>query len=255
MDTFANSDLIFSIFVTLVLFFNETIEYKTEQYEQAVYRWRARNHINGLMYGNGGISSWTKSFVQNMRTHEASEGADETDVEFCFDDLYWPMYNCYSTTYPGESAKHAFRAGFREGVKMCLDRGAKPSVADFKESVHNRNLDHLTIWHNVGSDKQYGLWAIGGARLGTWKTMLSDWDYKDVQDFAKLDKIWDDVKHLNPLEILELKANELSTQLALPMNMYNPKESEFFKHHYRSNWHNQSIMTREIDVIRSQEGW
>ena len=54
-------------------FFNETIEYKTEQYEQAVYRWRARNDINGLMYGNGGISSWTKTFVQNMRTHEASE--------------------------------------------------------------------------------------------------------------------------------------------------------------------------------------
>ena len=168
-------------------FFNETIEYKTEQYEQAVYRWRARNDINGLMYGNGGISSWTKTFVQNMRTHEASEGEDETDVEFCFDDLYWPMYNCYSTTYPGGSAKHAFRAGFREGVKMCLDRGAKPTVADFKESVHNRNLDHLTIWHNVGADTEHGLWAIAGARLGTFKTMLSEnWNYKDVQDFACL---------------------------------------------------------------------
>ena len=56
--------------------------------------------------------------------------------------------------------KHAFRAGFREGVKMCLDRGAKPSAADFRERVHNRNLDHLTIWHNVGSDTEHGLWAI-----------------------------------------------------------------------------------------------
>ena len=133
---------------------------------------------------------------------------------------------------------------------MCLDRGAKPTVADFKESVHNRNLDHLTIWHNVGADTEHGLWAIAGARLGTFKTMLSEnWNYKDVQDFAKLDAIWDDVKHLQSLEIAELKANELSTQLALPMNMYNPNESRFFKHHYRSNWHNQSIMTREIDVF------
>jgi hypothetical protein len=33
------------------------------------------------------------------------------------------------------------------------------------------------------------------------------------------------------------------------------EQSEFFKRHYRSNWHNQGIMIREIDVIRKQEGW
>jgi hypothetical protein len=27
------------------------------------------------------------------------------------------------------------------------------------------------------------------------------------------------------------------------------------KHHYRSGWHNQGVMIREIDVIRKQEGW
>jgi hypothetical protein len=25
--------------------------------------------------------------------------------------------------------------------------------------------------------------------------------------------------------------------------------------HYRSNWHNQGVMVREIDIIRKQEGW
>jgi hypothetical protein len=48
---------------------------------------------------------------------------------------------------------------------------------------------------------------------------------------------------------------DLARQLGLPMNIYTPVQSKFFKHHYRSNWHNQTIMTREIDVIRSQEGW
>jgi hypothetical protein len=34
-------------------FFNLTLELPDDQYESAVFRWRARNHVNGLMYGNG----------------------------------------------------------------------------------------------------------------------------------------------------------------------------------------------------------
>ena len=79
-------------------FFNLSLTFTDSAWQQAVYRWRARNHINGLMYGNGGISSWTKSFVRDMRTHESSDGQDETSVEFCFDPMYWAMYDCYSTT-------------------------------------------------------------------------------------------------------------------------------------------------------------
>ena len=154
-------------------FFNLVLEFPTEEYERAVFRWRARNNINGLMYGNGGISSWTREFVNSMKTHENTDGRDETVVEFCFDPLYWAMHDCYSTTYPNGSAFQAWRAGFREGVKMCLDRGRKPSVAEFKDLVHHRNLDHLTIWHNVGADVEYGLWAIAGARQGTYMTIPS----------------------------------------------------------------------------------
>jgi hypothetical protein len=126
-------------------FFNLTLELKDDQYEQAVFRWRAKNHINGLMYGNGGLSSWTRTFVNNMRTHEATDGRVETQVEFCFDPLYWAMHDCYSTTYPNGDGFHAWRAGFREGVKMCLNKGARPTVAEFQARVHQRNLDHLTI--------------------------------------------------------------------------------------------------------------
>jgi hypothetical protein len=47
-------------------FFNQTLEFPNDEYTQAVFRWRARNHINGLMYGNGGLSSWTLTFVNIM---------------------------------------------------------------------------------------------------------------------------------------------------------------------------------------------
>ena len=120
-------------------FFNQTLDLPTPEYEKAVFRWRARNHINGLMYGNGGLSSWTREHVMNMRTHEATDGCTETQIEFCFDPLYWAMNDCYSVTYPNGSAFHAWRAGFREGVKMCLNRGAIPTVSEFRDRVHKRN--------------------------------------------------------------------------------------------------------------------
>lgn len=236
-------------------FFNLTLEMPDSQWQQAIFRWRARNHVNGLMYGNGGISSWTRDFVLDMKTHENTDGRDATVVEFCFDPLYWPMHDCYSTTYPNGSAKHAWRAGFREGVKMCLDKGSKPSIAEFRNSVHRRNLDHLTVWHNVGLDVDQGAWAIAGARMGTHRTMLTDWDYREVQWFDTLEEIWNSVESTDPAELIQKYADPLQQQLDLPMAIMMPAQSKFFKHHYRSNWHNQGPMVREIDVIRTQEGW
>jgi len=236
-------------------FFNLTLELKDNQYESAVFRWRARNHVNGLMYGNGGLSSWTRTFVQNMRTHEITDGRDETVVEFCFDPMYWAMHDCYSTTYPNGSARHAWRAGFREGVKMCLNKGSKPTVAEFQDRVHQRNLDHLTVWHNIGADVDYGLWAVAGARMGTYMTMLTDWDYRQVQSFDALEELWATVANQDPELLANRVAEDLTTQLDLPVMTMFAEQSSFFKHHYRSNWHNQGVMTREIDVIRQQEGW
>jgi hypothetical protein len=235
-------------------FFNQTLDFATSEHEKAVFRWRARNHVNGLMYGNGGLSSWTREHVINMRTHENTDGRDETVVEFCFDPLYWPMHDCYSTTYPNQSPFHAWRAGFREGVKMCLQRGRRPTLDEFKKQVL-RNLDHLTIWHNIGTDAEHGEWCIAGARQGTYMTMLTAWDYTLVQDFSALAELWSTVKDSQPRLLSNQLGPELGTQLDLPMAILESEQSSFFKYHYRSNWHNRGVMLREIDVIRQQEGW
>ena len=235
-------------------FFNQTLDLPSQDYENAVFRWRARNTINGLMYGNGGLSSWTKTFVNTMQTHEATDGRAETEVEFCFDPLYWAMHDCYSNTYPNGSAFHAWRAGFREGVKMCLQRGSKPTVEEFKTQTL-RNLDNLTIWHNVGVDVEHGEWAIAGARQGTYMTMLTNWDYRLVQDFDALAELWETVKDSQPRILSNQLGPELGTQLDLPMAILEAEQSAFFKHHYNSQWRNRGVMTREMDVIRAQEGW
>jgi hypothetical protein len=91
--------------------------------------------------------------------------------------------------------------------------------------------------------------------MGTYMTMLTDWDHKQVQDFESLTELWKTVETSDPELLAGRVAEDLDAQLDLPITMYGPEESKFFKFHYRSNWHNRGIMIREMDVIRRQEGW
>lgn len=241
-------------------FFNIQLDFTSLDsiYKKAQFRWKAINNINGLRYGNGGMSSWTKEYVANMKTHEHSGGNDKTTVDFCLDssdNIYWAMWDCYSTTYPNYSSFQAWRAGFREGVKMCLNRGLVPSVQEFKELVSTRNLNNLTIWHNVGMDVENGEWAIMGARMGTHMTMLTDWDPKEVQWFDNYVDMWDKIKHENPLELSEAYGIELATKLGLPTCALDKDQSKFFKRHYGADKYNRGPLVKEMDVIRQIEGW
>jgi hypothetical protein len=241
-------------------FFNLQLDFtdKDPNYKLAQYRWRAVNAVNGLRYGNGGMSSWTKTYVANMKTHETSDGSDTTTVDFCMDssdNLYWAMHDCYSTTYPNYTPFQAWRAGFREGVKMVLDRGAKPSIDDFKERVAGRNLNNLTIWHNVGADVENGIWAIYGARLGTHMTLLTDWDYKEVMWFDHYPTLWESHKNGDPMMGSEMLGDELANRLGLPMCTLSPEQSLFFKRHYNNDKYNEGPLVKEMDVIRRIEGW
>jgi hypothetical protein len=235
-------------------FFNLQLRIKPEQ-EGGAFRWKARNIINGLRYGNGGLSCWSREFVNNMRTHEASNGSDETAVEFCFDKKYFAMHNCYSTTYPNGSVKQAWRAGFREGVKMCLDRGSRITLEEFKDRVNGRNYDHLCIWQSVGADVENGYWAMYGARLGAFMIMLEGWDHKYVQDFDMLEQLWDMFSKEDPEEGCKQIEEALTKRLGLPIVTYTAEQSCFFKHHYSTGQRNSEIMMTEIDVIRKIEGW
>ena len=242
-------------------FFNIQLDFtdKDEKFRQAQFRWKAINSINGLRYGNGGMSSWTKTYVREMQTHEHQTEGDESRIaDFCLDskdNLYWAMHDCYSTTYPNYTSFQAWRAGFREGVKMSLNRGMRPTVDEFKETVASRNLNNLTIWQNVGMDVENGEWAIMGARMGTHMTMLTDWDVHNVQWFDNYPAMWEKVKDEDPLELSESYGVELSTKLGLPMCALNSEQSKFFKRHYGATFHNKGPLVTEMEVIRQIEGW
>jgi hypothetical protein len=190
-----------------------------------------------------------------MRTHENTDGRAETNIEFCFDPLYTPMHDCYSTTYPNGSAKQAWRAGFREGVKMCTRNGVPPKTKEeFRSWIWPRNMQNLTIWQTMGRDVENGFWAILGARTGTHYLMLREWDHTEVRDFRQLDKLWE--LHKNDDEITCGRiAGELNQYLGTTIVEFDDRQSKFFKEYLSKNWHNRGPMITEMSVIREQEGW
>jgi hypothetical protein len=181
--------------------------------------WAGRNHINGLVYGNGGLKCWTREHVWNMKTHEAADN-DTNQVDFCWNDNYQHLSECYSVSYNNASALQAFRAGFREGVKMCLKDGIKPAITRFNTAamINNFNRHRLSVWMSVGADVMFGNWATYGARLGTCMTMLTDWDYHQVRDFTHLTNLFiqhekDDVL-VESLRLGELIRDKLKLEVA-----------------------------------------
>ncbi len=201
-----------------------------------VFSWCGRVHVNGLMYGNGGLKLWTKKFVNEMRTHENSDPDDvKGKVEFCFDNRYYQFNDNYSTSYTNASPFQAWRAGFREGVKMSLDQGAK--VNDLSR-IWWQNYDRLIIWSSVGADVENGIWSILGAREGCYMTNLTDWDYANVRDFDWLTKHWEEHhQDANP-EVKTAQINffgkELRSKCNLEIANLDPAGSKFFKRVYQN---------------------
>ena len=136
-----------------------------------VISWAGKNHINNLVYGNGGIKCWPKSVVMNMRTHENAPSNDpRAQVDFCWNINYVQMNNVYSNVMNNGSPLQAWRAGFREGVKMTLVDGDVVDPNNLMKNVHGKNLKRLLTWMSVGEDVTNGLWAVYGARLGCHMT-------------------------------------------------------------------------------------
>jgi len=200
-----------------------------------VFSWCGKVHVNGLMYGNGGLKMWTRKFVNNMRTHENSADDDEKGkVEFCFDEKYYQFNDSYSESFTNATPFQAWRAGFREGVKMSLNQGTK--INDIKQ-VWWQNYQRLLIWCNIGADVDNGIWSMIGAREGCYKTNCTDWDYANVRDFEYLTHYWEEQGYGAATDTeyrYKWLGTELRNQLGLEIADMDANASKFFKTVYQN---------------------
>ena len=211
-------------------FLNLEIDIEPYQHNHA-WTWAGRNYINGLVYGNGGLKLWSKEFVRSMKSHENAKDPKNA-VEFCWDNSYHEAKGCYSTSYPNGSPQQAWRSGFREGVKMCLDRGGRVLPSDLYKKIWHGNITRLCIWASIGQDVENGIWAMYGTRMGAQLALLTSNDHTIISNYDAMQQLWDNTKNNDPyIGCAELELI-LKNQVGLDITIMNPSDSKFFKRVY-----------------------
>ncbi|OUW80888.1 MAG: hypothetical protein CBD74_09010 [Saprospirales bacterium TMED214] len=226
-------------------FLLQTLDW-TKTDKKAVHRWRARNNINGLVYGNGGLVGWSKDTCLNMKTHENAI-VQENEIDFCWGVPHENLHNCYSTTVINASPQQAFVAGFREGVKMSTEKGVAIPPEQFMRKIWPANLKILTTWMTIGADTDNGKFAMLGARMGCYFTWTEDeGSIKAIRDLSKMANYFADTINIKNLDQdLELYGNSIRQGLGLPIADYDDGQSSFFKFVMPSHI-NRGVQDREV---------
>ena len=135
-----------------------------------IFVWRAKNPINGLIYGNGGVKLFPTKIIR-----EANDWL--IDFTTSVAGKFKPMPQVSNTNGFNYSPFSTYKSAFRECTKLA------------SKIIHNQKDEEtetrLHIWCTVGADKPYGKDGIRGAIDGkAWGLQ-----YKDEPEM--LDKVND----------------------------------------------------------------
>jgi hypothetical protein len=148
--------------------FDKVIDLKPK----SVAVFRAKNPVNGLVYGHGGIKLFSKDCF-------SAERLDRPDMTTTLADTYIKVnilasehrfnYNPYAT----------WRTAFREAVKL--------SAGINKNNNDQESLDRLNMWLNAGIESKHGYFSIHGARAGELYAAQPGNNINLVNDFKWLE--------------------------------------------------------------------
>ena len=196
---------------------------------KAGHRWRARNNVNDLVYGNGGLVGWDKETCLQMKTHENAK-QKEAEIDFCWTVPHENLHNCYSNTIINATPQQAWIAGYREGVKMSLDQGKHISPQNFTRTIQGSNLRILTTWMTVGADVEYGKYAMLGARMGCYSTTVDSNEFIQIRELDKMADLFANALVEDKVdEDLEVYGNSIRQRIDVPCADFDEHQSKFFK--------------------------
>jgi hypothetical protein len=199
------------------------------------FSFKSINIINGLEYGNGSVKVWSKETYLKSKPYEQQDLTD-----FCWTTKYFHVDFLSGTTTINCTPYQAWRAGYREGIKLSYIDG-KPlnNIKNNWSKIWEGNLRMLKIWTVVGRDIENGIWAILGARQGLYELITDKCKHTDINDYQLMYLKWLSNEQLDP----EITAMSYGQQLTKKFNFYT---SEIDK--------NQSKWIKEIYITPIRYG-
>lgn len=160
----------------------EMIDYKLFTYQRpnrfgppATYIWQAKNPVNDLEYGWGGVKLFFAEAVQ------AYDQIDWLDFSSSLDSYFIPIPYTPSITHFNVSPASAWKAAFRESSKLAWS---------LKTAPDNGIMQHrLNTWCSVGADRLYGDMTMQGAIAGKEfaNKVFTVQELRKINDFLWLD--------------------------------------------------------------------
>ncbi|MEO1016458.1 MAG: tetratricopeptide repeat protein [Pseudomonadota bacterium] len=196
---------------------------------RAVICWPARNAVNGLTYGNGGPKCWTRGMLR------ANEDADSEHYDHVGMFGFLDEPRVMATVHPNGSALHAFRSGYREGVRLSLQGGKPLGLETLAAGLPANTLRRLLIWCMVGADKPFGSWCIYGARRGCIDAQTAALDRTLLADYAVFGDFFErEVENVEPDQAVT-DAGEQLRRAGLDVQDLNSDQSIFFRDLFESD--------------------
>lgn len=124
---------------------------RADERQDRVAVWKARNNVNGLEYGYGGIKLLPRKSVLGVSDKV-------TDFTTSISDHFFPMDEVASTTVINSSPFEAWKSGFRECVKLAS--GA------IKSNHPEEDGQRAEQWMAIANDVPNADHCIRGAKAG-----------------------------------------------------------------------------------------
>jgi hypothetical protein len=122
-------------------------------------------------------------------------------------------------------------AGYREGVKMSTEKGKPITAKNYYKSIWRNNLNILSTWCTIGADIDNGKYAMLGARMGCFYTVIEpNNEFFKIRDLDQMQNYFNEVNpQRNIDEDLQMFGNSLRQQLDIPIAEMDEDDSRFYR--------------------------
>lgn len=151
-------------------------DYKVDEYNlDTVHVWQSINPINGLVYGYGGVKLLPRKLTINMDPNTA-------DMTTSISDKFKVIEKVSNVTAFNTDPFNTWKSAFRECAKLAS------KIIDRQDN--NESENNLRIWTSVGEYKEFGEYAIKGAKSGKAFGLNNSSNLEKINDFEFLKELY-----------------------------------------------------------------